>query len=204
MLVQAESTSSSMTGLRQVIEREGLPRSLYSDGASHFFRTPKAGEPVDRQALSQVGRALRELSIKLVRHIHHKPEDEVSDLFVPGRGACLAGLRIKGISSAEEANRFLRRSYIREFNRKFTSPATDAETSAFVPCVRGNLDRIFSIQTERTVNRDNTVKYRNLILLIDKEDWRRSKAGCRVVVYQHLNDPITIGYGPQLDREVFG
>ena len=91
----------------------------------------------------------------------------------------------------------MRRSYIREFNRKFTSPATDAETSAFVPCVRGDLDRIFSIQTERTVNRDNTVKYRNLILQIDKQDWRRSMAGCRVVVYQHLNDTITIGYGPQ-------
>ena len=95
------------------------------------------------------------------------------------------------------ANRFLRRSYIREFNRRFTSPAADREASAFVPCTRTDLGRVFSVQTERTVNRDNTVKYRNLTLQIDKQDWRRSMEGCRVSVYQHPDGMITIGYGPQ-------
>lgn len=65
-LVEAESTRSVMKGLREVIERRGVFCSLYSDRASHFWVTPKAGEPVDRQALSQVGRALRELGIRMI------------------------------------------------------------------------------------------------------------------------------------------
>src|SRR5450631_3475068 len=65
-LVDEESSRTVMTGLREVIERQGVFCALYSDRASHFFRTPKAGEPVDRQAMTQVGRALRDLGIQLI------------------------------------------------------------------------------------------------------------------------------------------
>lgn len=97
----------------------------------------------------------------------------------------------------DQANRFLRRSYIREFNRKFTVEAAEPNESAFLPCIGHDLDRVFSIQTERVVGRDNTVRYKNLILQIDKQSWRRSMEGCRVIVYQHFDGTITIGYGPQ-------
>jgi len=48
-LVEEESTRTVMTGLREVIEQKGLFCALYSDRASHFFVTPKTGEPVDHQ-----------------------------------------------------------------------------------------------------------------------------------------------------------
>ena len=67
-----------------------------------------------------------------------------------------------------------------------------------MPSIRTDLDRIFSIQSERTVNRDNTVKYNNLTLQIDRQTWRSSMERCHVTVYQHLDDTITIGYGPQI------
>ena len=63
-LVEEESTGTVMAGLRSVIEQQGVFCSLYSDRASHFFLTPKAGEPVDHHRLTQVGRALRELGFK--------------------------------------------------------------------------------------------------------------------------------------------
>ncbi|MBK9216248.1 MAG: hypothetical protein IPM59_11740 [Chloracidobacterium sp.] len=40
--------------------------------------------------------------------------------------------------------------------------------------MRDDLDRVFSIKIARTVNRDNTVKYRNLVLQIDRQIWRSS------------------------------
>jgi hypothetical protein len=64
-------------------------------------------------------------------------------------------LRLRGLQTREEANRFLKRRYIREFNRKFTVAATQPGT-AFVPAGGMDLDRIFSIQQERVVNQDNT------------------------------------------------
>jgi len=58
-LVEEESTLTVMAGLRAVIERKGVFCSLYSDRASHFFVTPKAGEPVDKDRLTQVGRGTK-------------------------------------------------------------------------------------------------------------------------------------------------
>ena len=55
-----------LRALCQVVEEQGLFCSLYSDWASHFWLAPKAGEPVDQQALTQVGRAMRELGIQVI------------------------------------------------------------------------------------------------------------------------------------------
>jgi transposase len=65
-LVAEESTRTVMAALREVIEREGLFCTLYSDRASHFFVTLKAGEPVDKSRLTQVGRALKELGVQMI------------------------------------------------------------------------------------------------------------------------------------------
>jgi hypothetical protein len=65
-LVGEESTATVMQGLREVIEQRGLFCSLYSDRGSHFFHTPKAGEPVDKARVTQIGRALKELGIQTI------------------------------------------------------------------------------------------------------------------------------------------
>src|ERR687885_2473069 len=62
-LVEEEGTLSTFRGLRQVITRKGLFGSLYTDRGSHYFITPKAGEAVDKDQLTQVGRALKQLGI---------------------------------------------------------------------------------------------------------------------------------------------
>ena len=63
-LVDQESTRTVLAAIRDVVESRGWLSSLYSDRASHFFRTPKAGEPVDTRQLTEVGRALKEVGIE--------------------------------------------------------------------------------------------------------------------------------------------
>jgi transposase len=65
-IVGEESTASSFRGLAEVIDRHGLFCELYTDRGSHYFYTPKAGEPVSKSVQTQVGRALAQLGI---RHI---------------------------------------------------------------------------------------------------------------------------------------
>jgi len=193
-LVEAESTRSVMTGIRQVIQTKGIFCALYSDRASHFFVTPKAGEAVDKQALTQVGRALRELGIQLIPAYSPQARGRSERSFGTWQGRLPQELRLRQITTLEEANRFLRHEYIAEFNSRFSVEAEE-EGSAFVPCFREDLDRIFAIQTERVVGRDNTVKFKNLFLQIDRQAWRGTLSGCRVVVYQHFDDTISIGFG---------
>ena len=58
-LVEQESTATALAALRAVVEQHGIFCTLYSDRGSHFWLTPKEGEIVDRQRLTQVGRAMR-------------------------------------------------------------------------------------------------------------------------------------------------
>src|SRR5712664_59011 len=54
-LVEQESTETVLQALREVVDRRGIFCALYSDRASHFWLTPKAGEIVDRQRMTQGG-----------------------------------------------------------------------------------------------------------------------------------------------------
>lgn len=195
-LVGQESTMTVMAGIREVIEKKGVFCSLYSDRASHFWLTPKAGEPVDKQALTQVGRALRDLGIRMIPAYSPQARGRGERSFKTWQGRLPQEIRLRGLTTPAQVNQFLKRSYIREFNRRFSVPGHEPGSSAFVPCTRQDLGLVFSIQTERTVNRD-TVRFNNLVLQIDRQTWRRSMEGCRVTVYQHADETITIGYGPQ-------
>jgi Transposase DDE domain len=45
--------------------------------------------------------------------------------------------------------------------------------------------------------RDNTVQFQNLVLQIEKVNWRGTLSGCTVTVHQHLDGTLSITYGPQ-------
>ncbi len=196
-LVEEESTRTVMAALRQVIEERGVFCALYSDRASHFFLTPKAGELVDRSRLTQVGRAMKELRIEMIPAYSPQARGRSERAFQTWQGRLPQELRLAGIGSLEGANRFLRERYIAEFNGRFTVAAVQPG-HAFMKTPRRDLDRIFSIQHERTVNRDNTVTVDKRILQIEKIRWRGTLAGCRVTVCEHLDGRWTVHYGPHV------
>jgi hypothetical protein len=91
----------------------------------------------------------------------------------------------------EAANEFLREHYIAEFNRRFTVPAAQRGT-AFISCRHRNLELIFTQRYERTVDQDNTVRFHNLIMQIERAEWRPTLAGCKVIIHQHLDATLTL------------
>jgi transposase len=194
-LVEEESTLTVMTALQEVIERKGLFCALYSDRGSHFWLTPKAGEAVDPHRLTQVGRALRELGIRMIPAYSPQARGRSERNFGTWQGRLPQELRMAGCTTLEQANRFLRERYLAEFNRRFQVPAAQ-RGSAFVPCRRRDLSQVFSLQFERTVNRDNTVSFLNRTLQIEPVRWRGSLAGCNVLVHQHLDGTLSLSYGP--------
>src|SRR5664280_871266 len=194
-LVEEESTATVMAGLREVIERKGLFCALYSDRGSHFWLTPKVGGKVDPHRLTQVGRALRELGVQMIPAYSPQARGRSQRSFGTWQGRLPQELRLHGISTLEAANGFLREHYIAEFNARFqVTPAQRG--NAFLPCSRKNLDLIFSLQFERTVNRDNTVSFQNLQLQVERMQWRGTLAGCNVKVHQHLDGTISLTHGP--------
>src|SRR6202140_788401 len=151
-LVEEESSMTVLRALREVIEREGIFCALYSDRASHFFWTPRAGGKVDAERPTQVGRALQELHIRMVPAYSPQARGRSERGFGTWQGRLPQELRLHGMVTLEQANQFLREHYVAKFNQQFQISALQPG-KAFLPCRRKDLDVVFSVQQQRVVNR---------------------------------------------------
>lgn len=196
-LVEEESTRTVMAGLREVIEAKGLFCALYSDRGSHFFVTRKAGEKVDKHRLTQVGRAMKELGVQMIPAYSAQARGRSERSFGTWQGRLPQELRLARITTVEAANQFLRERYMAEFNGKFTVPAREKGT-AFRKTARADLNWIFTVQTERVVAKDNTVTVGDQHWQLEKSRFRSSLAGSTVTIHQHLDNAVSIRYGPHV------
>jgi transposase len=193
-LVPAESTAAVMTALWTILETHGLPQALYTDRAGWAFYTPKAGEPVDRDKLTQVGRALARLGIEHIPAYSPQARGRSERLNRTFQGRLVNELRVAGISTVAAANRYLREQFLAAYDRRFARPPTDP-APAFVPLGRVDLTHILCHEEVRTVGQDNTVTLEGVRLQIDKQPGRRTCAGLRVLVRRHLDGLHCIWFG---------
>ena len=82
------------------------------------------------------------------------------------------------------------------FNARFhVGPAQTG--TAFVPAT-ATLDRVFALQHERTVAADNAVSFGKKQLQLGASRLRCHFVRCRVLVHEHLDDTISVTYGPHV------
>jgi len=196
-LVEEESTRTVMVALREVIENRGLFCALYSDRGSHFFVTPKAGEKVDKTRLTQVGRAMKELGVQMIPAYSPQARGRSERSFGTWQGRLPQELRLAGITTVEQANAFLNERYIGEFNAKF-AVAAKGKGTAFRKTSRTDLNWVFTIQTERMVAQDNTVRVGDRVWQLEKSRFRHSLAGTTVTLHEHLDGSVSIRFGPHV------
>ncbi len=196
-LVEEESTLTVMVALRTVIESKGLFCAMYSDRGSHFFVTVKAGGKVDKNRLTQVGRAMKELGVQMIPAYSPQARGRSERSFGTWQGRLPQELRLAGITTVDEANTFLNERYIAEFNDKFTVPAKEKGT-AFRRTSRTDLNWVFTVQTERVVDKDNTVAIGDQSWQLEKSRFRHSLAGSTVTIHEHLDGKVSIRFGPHV------
>lgn len=198
IFVPEEDTRSVMLMVRSVVEKQGVFCSLYTDRASHFVFTPKAGEKPDKSIRTQCQRALDQLGIRLIPAFSPQARGRGERLWKTIQGRLPQELRLAGICEIERANQYLKEVFIPDLNKRFNVEPKE-KGSAFVPILPGfDLNRVFSLQYERVVKNDNTVAFKNMILQIPKSIVRYHFVRCTVMVYQHLDGTISIGYGPHI------
>ena len=61
-----------------------------------------------------------------------------------------------------------------------------------------SINRIFSVQQERVVAKDNTVRWGERVWQLERTRWRGTLAGCRVTICEHLDGQVSIVYGPHV------
>lgn len=181
-----ETTRAIMHALGAVLAQEGLPMALYTDRAGWAFVTPKASGAVDKQRLTQVGRALRQLGIEHIPAYSPQARGRSERVNRTLQGRLVNELRVAGIRTLEAANTYLRERYLPQHNAAFRRVPTDPD-NAFVPLGDVDLDSILCQEDPRVVAPDNTVVVGEHLLQIDRQPGRRTCAGLRVLVRQHLD-----------------
>lgn len=195
-LVEEEGTASSFRGLSETIGRHGLFCALYTDRGSHYFHTPKAGEPVDKRRLTQVGRALQQLGIRHQAAYSPEARGRSERMFATLQDRLVKELADAGITDVAAANRFIRETYLPAHNRRFMVEPAEPGT-ALMAWTGGDLAEILCHQEDRTVSNDNTVTYGRLRLQIEPSPLRPHFVRARVQVRHYADGTLALFYGPR-------
>jgi transposase len=193
--VEEEGTASSFRGLRETIEKHGLFSSFYTDRGSHYFHTPEAGRKVDKERPTQVGRALGQLGITHIPSYTPEGRGRMERVFGTLQGRLPQELRVAGIDDFETANAWLASSFIPAFNTRFAIEPQE-EGTAFLSFV-GDLENILCVQEERTVGKDNCVRYEGRVLQIPEQAHRHHYVKVQVRVHDYPDGALAIFHGPR-------
>lgn len=193
--VEEEGTMSSFLGIQETIERYGLFCALYTDRGSHYWRTAEAGGKVDKSHPTQVHRALRHLGIELIAAYSPEARGRSERMFATLQSRLPQELRLAGIATMAEANRFLREDYLPRHNVRFARQP-EGEGAAFVPWAGSALADILCVQEERQVGNDNTVRYQGFSLQIPEHAHRRHFVKATVKVHEYLDRRLAVFHGP--------
>lgn len=194
-LVDEEGTASSFRGIGEVIERYGLFCALYTDRGSHYFHTPKAGEPVSRELPTQVGRALAQLGIEHIAAYSPEARGRSERAFRTLQDRLPKEFQLDRITTVDAANRWLRETYIPAYNAAFAVTA-ELPASAFVADTANAWREILCVQEERRVGNDNTVKWRGLCLQLPPSQLRPHFVKANVRVHEYPDGALAVFLGP--------
>lgn len=195
--VEEEGTTSSLRGIKEVIEARGLFSSLYTDRGSHYWHTPEAGGKVERSRLTQFGRALGQLGIEMIPAYSPEARGRSERMFSTHQARLPRELALLGIADMDAANRYLREHYLPAFNSEFMQPAME-QGSAFVPYVGRELDDILCEQFERTVGKDNCVSFEGRTRQIPADHARHHYVKVKVRVLRYTDGRLALFHGPRL------
>jgi hypothetical protein len=194
--LRLEGTLSSFRGVREVIAAQGLFCALYTDRGSHYWTTPEAGGKVDKVNLTQFGAAMRRLGIELIPAYSPEARGRSERAFATHQARLPKELALAGITEMAAANRYLEEIYRPAFNQEFSHPARE-EGSAFVPFLGGPLDDCLCEQYERTVGKDNCIRFDSLVLQIPADRHRCHYVKAKVRVHRYADGGLAVFHGPR-------
>jgi transposase len=198
--VDEEGTKSSFQGIGEVIRAKGLFSSLYTDRGTHYWHTPEAGGKVDKSNPTQFGRAMAQLNIGMIPAYSPEARGRSERAFRTHQDRLPKELAFYAITNMDEANRYLRQTYLPAHNTEFCQPPLE-EGSAFVEWVGANLDDFLCEQYDRTVGRDNCVSFEGMKLQIPPDRHRCHYIKAAVKVHRYLDDTLAVFHGPrELER----
>ncbi len=194
-LGEQETIWAVADGLRAWIERYGVPLALYVDWKNLYKRpaTPKErlrGE----EPITQFGRMCAKLGVEVIAASSPQAKGRVERQHGTHQDRLVKKLRRKQISSQEQANVYVEREYLPEHNRRFARAAAKPEDYHRRAPGAAELDRIFRLESERTISEDWVVRYDNRFFQLEPQSRHYAPAQGKVLVCEGRHGGLAIEY----------
>jgi len=190
---KGETVEAYMDLLGRWLTRHGRPVAVYTDHDS-VFEAQRGGEKVT--GTTQYSRALDELGIELILANSPQAKGRVERLFGTLQDRWVKELRLARVKTREEANALVDSRLLGEFNRRFTQTPRSANDAHRPLGVGKQLSAILSVQSQRVVSNDYSVRFRNRVYQLDEPALPGLRGG-RVVVEERLDGTLALRFGTQ-------
>lgn len=186
-----EGTIPAMDSFKRYIKKYGIPMSIYLDKHS-TYKSPAEPTLEDElngiEPLSEFGRALHELGVELIHANSPQAKGRVERLFNTLQDRMVKEMRLKGVSTIEEANKFLAH-YLPIYNRRFAVLPNKKDNLHIKPG-KVDLDAILCIKTQRTVRNDRVIQHDTKLYQIENKIHLK-----KVIVENRVDGTMRIRYG---------
>jgi hypothetical protein len=187
-----ETTEAYLDLLGRYLRKHGRMAAMYVDRDS-IFRAEDRHPSDPRPTLTQFSRALGELQIELILANSPQAKGRIERFFQTAQDRLVKELRLAGARTMEQANRILERVFVAWFNRwcsvKPASP-NDAHRPLHPSMA---LESILSLQEERKVANDYTIRLDNLVYQLLPPARPGLRGGC-VTVEKRLDGTVHIRF----------
>lgn len=142
---------------KEYIKKYGKPKSIYLDRGSVYKVNHKSVFD-DPEVLTQFERACKELGIEVIHAKSPQAKGRIENGFGTLQDRLVKEMRLRNIGNIDDANKYLKEEFLPEYNQRFAVPAK-TQGDFHKPLIPNeNLDQIFSVQSERQVNNDFTIR----------------------------------------------
>jgi transposase len=195
--VLTDGVRENMEVFKSIVQRRGIPLSVYVDRGSNFKTTRHQSTEYQLKGeypSTQFARALEELGVRMIYAYSPQAKGRVERKFGVFQDRLCSELRLHNISTQEEANRYLWEKFMPKHNQMFSRTAKEPG-SAYRSLPKGlSLKEVFCLKEERTVAGDNTISYQGKTFQILPNEYRLSFFKAKVEVHEYLDGSINIFY----------
>lgn len=187
-----ESKEAVFKFWKEYVSHKGLPIAVYLDKFSTYKINHK--NAVDnKDMITQFQRATNQLGVELITAHSPEAKGRVERVFETLQDRLVKEMRLRGISTIEKANEYLK-EFIPKFNAKFAViPNKDIDLHRpLTDKLKSGLPQIFSVQSQRIVCNDYTIMFKNRYFQLEREQPTTVFKKDTVIIEEHLNGEIKI------------